>query len=144
MNANDITEQYYDVKTRLENERQVEKRYLELLGQARTVKDILDIEEKLGQIRQEIESKEGRLRYLDDRISYSTLDVWIYQKKDRKYEPERREGFGQRLKKSLHKGWLGFVDFVLFFLRLWPLWIIGLIIWRVIVRMSKRSGRKKA
>ena len=144
VNANDITEQYYDVKTRLENERQVEKRYLELLGQARTVKDILDIEEKLGQIRQEIESKEGRLRYLDDRISYSTLDVWIYQKKDRKYEPERREGFGQRLKKSLHKGWLGFVDFVLFFLRLWPLWIIGLIIWRVIVRMSKRSGRKKA
>ncbi|KPL16552.1 MAG: hypothetical protein AMS26_04095 [Bacteroides sp. SM23_62] len=143
VNANDVTEQYYDVKIRLENERQVEKRYLELLGQARTVKDILDIEEKLGKVRQEIESKEGRLRYLDDRVSYSTLNIWIYQKKDRKYEPADRDGFGQRLKKSLHKGWQGFVDFILFFLNLWPLWIVGLLVWRIVVYISRRSRRKK-
>ena len=143
VNADDITEQYYDVKIRLENERQVEKRYLELLGQARTVKDILDIEEKLGKVRQEIESKEGRLRYLDDRVSYSTLNIWIYQKKDRKYEPADRDGFGQRLKKSLHKGWQGFVDFILFFLNLWPLWIVGLLVWRIVVYISRRSRRKK-
>jgi len=143
VNANDVTEQYYDVKIRLENEKQVEKRYLELLAQARTVKDILDIEEKLGKVRQEIESKEGRLRYLDDRIGYSTLNIWIYQKKDIKYEPADRDGFGQRLKKSLHKGWQGFVDFVLFFLRIWPLWIIGLIIWRLIVWINRRSRYKK-
>ena len=68
VNANDVTEQYYDVKIRLENERQVEKRYLELLAQARTVKDILDIEEKLGKVRQEIESKEGRLRFSTDLV----------------------------------------------------------------------------
>jgi hypothetical protein len=139
VNANDVTEQYYDVKIRLENERQLEKRYLELLAQARTVKDILDIEEKLGKVRQEIESKEGRLRYLDDRIAYSTLTIWIYQKKDRKYEPAERDGFGQRLKKSLHKGWQGFVDFILFFLKIWPLWIVGLIIWRLIVWKGRRS-----
>ncbi len=139
INANDVTEQYYDVKIRLENERKVEKRYLELLAQARSVKDILDIEEKLGKVRQEIESKEGRLRYLDDRVGYSTLSIWIYQKKDRKYEPVDRDGFGERLKKSLHKGWQGFVDFVLFFLRIWPLWIVGLIIWRLIVWLSRRS-----
>lgn len=139
INANDVTEQYYDVKIRLENERKVEKRYLELLAQARSVKDILDIEEKLGKVRQEIESKEGRLRYLDDRVGYSTLNIWIYQKKDIKYEPADRDGFGQRLKKSLHKGWQGFVDFILFFLRIWPLWIVGLIIWRLIVWISRRS-----
>lgn len=143
VNANDVTEQYYDVKIRLENERRVEKRYLELLAQARTVKDILDIEEKLGKVRQEIESKEGRLRYLDDRVNYSTLNIWIYQKKDRKFEPADRDGFGQRLKKSLHRGWQGFVDFILFFLNLWPLWIVGLIIWRFIVWISRRSRKKK-
>jgi hypothetical protein len=144
VNANDVTEQYYDVKIRLENERQVEKRYLELLGQARTVKDILDIEEKLGKVRQEIESKEGRLRLLDNQVSYSTLNIWIYQKKDRKYEPEDRDSFGQRLLKSMHKGWMGFVDFLLFFLRLWPLWIVGLIIWRIAVWFNRRSKRKKS
>ncbi|MCK4855396.1 MAG: DUF4349 domain-containing protein [Bacteroidales bacterium] len=143
INANDVTEQYYDVKIRLENERQVEKRYLELLSQARTIKDLLDIEEKLGKIRQEIESKEGRLRYLDDRVNYSTLNIWIYQKKDLKYEPADRDSFGQRLKKSLHKGWQGFVDFILFFLNIWPLWIVGLIIWRLIVWINRRSRKKK-
>lgn len=143
VNADDITEQYYDVKIRLDNERQVEKRYLELLAQARTVKDILDIEEKLGKVRQEIESKEGRLRYLDDRVNYSTLNIWIYQKKDRKYEPADRDGFGQRLKKSLHKGWQGFIDFILFFLKIWPLWIVGLLIWRLIVYLNRRSLRKE-
>jgi hypothetical protein len=143
VNADDITEQYYDVKIRLENERQVEKRYLELLGQARTVKDILDIEERLGKVRQEIESKEGRLRYLDDRVSYSTLNIYIYQKKDRKYEPADRDSFGQRLKKSLHKGWQGFVDFILFFLKLWPLWIVGLLVWRFVVYLNRRSRKKK-
>jgi hypothetical protein len=143
VNVNDVTEQYYDVKIRLENERQVEKRYLELLAQARTVKDILDIEEKLGKVRQEIESKEGRLRFLDDRINYSTLNIWIYQKKDRKYEPGDRDSFGQRLKKSLHKGWQGLVDFLLFFLNLWPLWIIGLVVWRFVVYLNRRSRKKK-
>jgi hypothetical protein len=143
VNVNDVTEQYYDVKIRLENERQVEKRYLELLAQARTVKDILDIEEKLGKVRQEIESKEGRLRFLDDRVNYSTLNIWIYQKKDRKYEPGDRDSFGQRLKKSLHKGWQGLVDFLLFFLNLWPLWIIGLVVWRFVVYLNRRSRKKK-
>ena len=143
VNADDVTEQYYDVKIRLENERQVEKRYLQLLGQSRTLKDILDIEEKLGKVRQEIESKEGRLRYLDDRVNYSSLNIWIYQKKDRKYEPADRDSFGQRLKKSLHKGWQGFVDFILFFLNLWPLWIVGLLIWRLVVYLNRRSRKKK-
>ncbi len=143
VNANDVTEQFYDIKIRLENERQVEKRYLELLDQARSVKDILDIEEKLGRVRQEIESKEGRLRYLEDRVNYSTLNIWIYQKKDLKYEPADRDNFGQRLKKALHRGWQGFVDFILFFLNIWPLWIVGLLVWRLVVYLSRRSKKKK-
>ena len=142
INANDVSEQYYDIKTRLKNEKQVEKRYLELLDKARTVKDILGIEEKLGKVRQEIESKEGRLRYLDDRVNYSTLNIWIYQKKEIKYEPADRDRFSKRLVRSLHKGWQGFIDVFLFILRLWPLWLTGLLIWRLIVWLRRRSKRK--
>jgi hypothetical protein len=138
INSNDVSEQYYDIKTRLENERQVEKRYLELLGRASTVKDILDIEENLGKIRQEIESKEGRLRYLDDRINYSTLTVWIYQKKETGYEPAERDRFGKRLIQSLHKGWQGLVDVVLFLIKLWPLWLAGILLWRFIAWIGRR------
>ncbi len=139
VNARDVSEQYYDVKTRLENERQVEKRYLELLNRANTVKDILAIEENLGKIRQEIEAKEGRLRFLDSRVSYSVLNIYIYQKKQLKYEPTERDRFGQRLVKNLHRGWQGFVDVLLFLLKLWPLWLAGIGIWRFIVWLRRRA-----
>jgi hypothetical protein len=139
INARDITEQYYDVKIRLKNERKVEQRYLELLNRARSVKDILEIEEKLGRVRQEIESKEGRLRYLDNQVGYSTITVYLYQNKDIKYEPEEREGFGQRLAKSLHHGWLGFVNVILFFLKLWPLWLMAFLSWRLIIWLRRRA-----
>ncbi len=143
INAQDISEQYYDIQTRLENEKQVEKRYLELLKRANTVRDILDIEEKLGKVRQEIESKEGRLRFLDSQVSYSTLNIYIYQKKQLKYEPAERDGFGQRLVRSLHRGWQGFVDVILFFLKLWPLWLVGIGIWQFIAWLRRRSGKNR-
>lgn len=140
INANDITEQYYDIKIRLENERKVEQRYIELLKRARSVKDILEIEEKLGRVRQEIESKEGRLRYMDNQVDFSTISVYVYQNKEIKYEPDEREGFGQRLIQSLHRGWLGIVSVLLFLINLWPLWLILLIVWRIIIWRRRRSG----
>jgi hypothetical protein len=126
------------VKIRLENERKLEKRYLELLDRARTVKEILEIEEKLSRVRQEIESKEGRLRYLDNQVNYSTIGIFIYQHKEVRYEPEEREGFAQRLIRSLHMGWLGIIDLLLFLFRLWPLWLILALAWRIIVAIRKR------
>jgi hypothetical protein len=138
INVNDVTMQYYDISIRLENEKELEKRYLNLLNRANSVKDILEIEEKLNRNRQEIESKEGRLRYLDNQVSYSTLNIYLYQKKEIRYEPEERDGFGQRLLKSLHNGWLGFVDVILFILKLWPLWLIAGSVWWLILRLRRR------
>ncbi len=143
ININDVTAQYYDISIRLENERKLEQRYLELLKRANSVKDILEIEEKLNRNRQEIESKEGRLRYLDNQVSYSTLNIFLYQKKDIRYEPEERDGFGQRLLKALHNGWLGFVDVILFILKLWPLWLVSVVVWRFIVWLRRRKIKSK-
>jgi hypothetical protein len=142
--ARDVTEEYYDVKTRLNSKKEVEKRYLEILGRAYTVKDILEIEEKLGRIREEIESTEGRLRLLENQIGYSTLNIWLTQPKDQKYEPADRPAFWQRLVETLHKGWLGLLNFILIFLRLWPLWIVGIILWRLIVMLIRRKKKSSS
>jgi len=142
--ARDVTEEYYDVTTRLNSKKEVEKRYLQILAKASSVKDILEIEEKLGQIREEIESTEGRLRLLENQVSYSTLNIYITQPKEQKYIPEERQGFLQQLIKTLHKGWLGLLGFVLLFLRLWPLWLVGIILWRLIVFFRKRRNKRSA
>ena len=47
VSTRDVTEEFIDIEARLKNKKSVEKRYAQLLNKARTVKDILEIEEKL-------------------------------------------------------------------------------------------------
>jgi hypothetical protein len=53
--AEDVTEEFVDVRARLNANREVEKRYLEILQKAKNVKEILEVEQKLGEIREQIE-----------------------------------------------------------------------------------------
>lgn len=71
----DVTEEFVDLEARLRAKNELEKRYLELLTQAKNVKEMLDIERELSKIREEIEAKEGRLNYLKDRVSISTVQI---------------------------------------------------------------------
>jgi hypothetical protein len=143
--ARDVTDQFIDLETRLENKRNYLQRYNDLLKKANTVKDILEIEEKIRGLEEEIESTTGRLKYLSDLVDYSTLDLTISKQKDFKYNPERRANFLERLKQSLSKGWYGFVDFLLFVIKIWPFWIIVTLMvyfWRKykITKKKKNTG----
>lgn len=72
--AQDITEEFMDLEVRLKNARAMRDRLEELLKKA-AVKEALDIEKELGRVTQEIERMEGRLKYLRDRLAYSTITV---------------------------------------------------------------------
>lgn len=124
IDARDVTDQFIDLETRLENKKSYLKRYKDLLNQAKSVKEILEIEEKIRGLEEEIESTTGRLKYLSDQVDYSTLDLRISKRKEFKYKPDKQDSFFERLKQSLSKGWYVFVDFILFAIRLWPFWII--------------------
>lgn len=76
----DVTEQYVDVETRLNNNRALRDRLRELLAKAREVKEILLIETELSRLQAEIDSMEARLRLLSDQIQLATLTVDLYQK----------------------------------------------------------------
>ncbi len=71
----DVTEQYYDLEVRLENKKRQEERYLEVLDMATTVEEILKVERELERIRGDIESMEGRFRYLKDQVSLATITL---------------------------------------------------------------------
>ncbi|TIH07531.1 DUF4349 domain-containing protein [Pseudomonas leptonychotis] len=75
----DVTEQYVDVETRLNNNRALRDRLKELLGKARDVKDILQIESELNRVQSEIDSMDARMRILKDQIQMSTLTVELRQ-----------------------------------------------------------------
>ena len=77
LNTDDISREYFDVETRLRSWEAQEKRYLEILEQAKTVEEILQIESYLSNVRRELESLKGQLKYWDNRVQYSEVRMQI-------------------------------------------------------------------
>ena len=120
--SEDVTTEYIDVAARLKTKKAVELRYLDLLQQARTVKDILAIEDQLRQIREEIESSEARMTYLSRQTSYNTIALTYYQKLAATSSPDT--DFAVRVRNALQGGWDLLLAFCLGLLQLWPLLLI--------------------
>ncbi len=72
----DITEQYYDLETRLRNAKAAEKRLVELLG-TRTgkLKDVLEVERELTRVRSDVESMEASKRNMELLTGMTTIVV---------------------------------------------------------------------
>jgi len=144
IDTRDVTEEFIDLETRLGNKQKYLTRYQELLRNAKNIKEILDIEEKIRVLEEEIESTTGRLKYLNDQVNYSTLELNISQKKAFKYTPPFRQNFFEKLKQSLSRGWYGFVDLFFFLLSNWAVLILlAVLIWLWIKYRKRRKSRKQ-
>lgn len=75
VDAENITEQYMDTEARLTSRKAEEARLLELLANADTVEEMLQIESHLSDVRYEIETLTSQIKNWDSRISYSTLTL---------------------------------------------------------------------
>lgn len=73
--SQDITSSYTDKTSRLSARRAVEAQYLEVLRRASSVKDILEVHEKLGEIREEIETAEGALKLMSHQVAMAAVSV---------------------------------------------------------------------
>jgi len=124
----DVGEEYADLTARIEAKKAVEKRYLEILNKANKISDILEVEEKLRVIREETEAAQGRVKYLESQVSYSTITLSLYKTLDTKYTPPSGPGFLSRIWKNLVKGWEGVLEFIIGIVYLWPLWIVIILV----------------
>ncbi len=130
----DVTEQFYDLTTRLENKRSYLSRYRELISKATTVKDILEIENSIRTIEEEMESTEGRLRLLTNQIDYSTLNLSLMQPTT----TLPAQNFWNKVISALTGGWSGFISVMIFLLNLWPLWVVACATLIVVIRVRKK------
>ena len=77
----DVTMQYVDLESRKKALSIEQDRLLELLGRAETIEDIIILEERLSEVRYELESMESQLRTYDNLIDYSTVYLYISEVK---------------------------------------------------------------
>jgi hypothetical protein len=75
----DVTEEYIDVESRLNVMRTKEERLLDILTQSGELSDVLAVENELANTRSQLESLEGRLRYLSNQTEFSTFNLTIEQ-----------------------------------------------------------------
>ncbi len=120
INASDVTAEYLDVQTRLENKKLVRDRYIDVLkNKAKTVEEIILAEETIRRIQEEIEAKEGRLKYLKNQTSLSTINLDMYQTIERPNIPKR--SYFAKIKRGFENGWDLCLDMFLGLINIWPI-----------------------
>jgi len=75
--SDDVTDEYVDLAARTASQKQLEQQYLELLKRAGSVKDAMEVQRALAEVRLEIERMEGRERLLEKESAFSTLTVHL-------------------------------------------------------------------
>jgi predicted component of type VI protein secretion system len=135
INVKDVTEEFLDVEARLKTKKELEARYLEILKKANSVKEILEVEREIGHLRSDIESIEGRLKYLSNQVAFSTLTVTFYQ------QIAESKQFGNKFKTSLKNGWENLIWFLIFLTNLWPFILLTVLAF-IIIRYFKRRTKK--
>lgn len=123
ISSDDVTEEYTDVSIKLANKKIYLEKYRDMLRSASTTKDMLEIQETIRELEDEIDVAEGRLRFIDDRVNYSTLNLGLYKEKVRS-SATSKIGFGSRFGDSVTEGWNSFVSFLLGIISFWPFFLL--------------------
>lgn len=138
-NSQDVSEQFVDLKSRLKTKREVLERYQGFLKKAKKIQDILDIEEKIRRIQEEIEAKVGRLKFLKDQVSWSTINLEFYQNIEKEAIKIESPGFWKKMGKNFASGWNGILAMLLFLANIWPILILTVLVLLFLKARIKKS-----
>ncbi|MFY7965027.1 MAG: DUF4349 domain-containing protein [Chitinophagaceae bacterium] len=138
--SQDVTTEVIDTKARIEAKKIVRLQYLELMRQAKNMKDILEVQTEINSVQEEIESAASRVNYLVHQSAYSTVNLKYYQiLNGKKIEPEDSSSFSFKMKEAFRTGGNVISSLLVILLSIWPIIIIGalsLYLWK------KRTPKK--
>jgi hypothetical protein len=146
ISGKDVTEEYMDSEARLKTQRELESRLLKLLEEKTArLTDVVDVEQKLAGVRENIEKTEGRMRYLKDQASYSTLAVSVYEPS--MLVTSTGGGFFYELGRGFEKGLTGFTAvlsaLITFIIALLPVLVIAYLIFLLVRRYLRKRKTVK-
>ena len=147
----DVTLSYVDTKARLESLRVEQKQLTELLSQAKDLDSIIVLQNRLTEVRYQIESAESTLRVLENQVSYATLSLNIREVMEIKpQEQPHIDTYGEKVaktfKQSLHNIGEFFKALFLVLVALSPVlvpMIVITVVALIIIISSVKKRRKK-
>lgn len=145
--AENITERYTDVDSRLQTYRTEEERLLAMLEKAETVEDMITVEARLSDVRYQIESLTAQLRNWDNEVNYSTVTINLNEVRKlseqipvkRTYWEEMRDGIADTLEG------IGtfFKDLLLWIVGALPVLVLLAIIAVIVILIIKKTSSKR-
>lgn len=151
LSSEDITDNYFDMQTRLETKRKSLERYYELLKSADTIDGIIQLQKTIDSITLEIESYEGKLKLWNNLVDMATVEIYIRQyndpitiRKEINWNTLTLNDMGYLIK----RGFVSLVNIIVSFLQ-WvfiavlvssPVWVIILCI--LFVMRKKKKNRR--
>lgn len=153
ISSDDVTQEYYDIKLRLDSKKAALKNYYKLLDEAETVQESLEVQRYITDLTAEIESMEGMLKYYDSKVDLSTINLNIQQREklatvvddDFHWDSLSFSDVGKLIK----KGFLGVLNF-LWMLIVWaliavvvlsPIWLIALGVFLIVRHRHKKKKK---
>ncbi|AOZ94060.1 DUF4349 domain-containing protein [Paenibacillus crassostreae] len=100
----DVSEEYVDLESRLKVKELMETQYTEFMKKATKTTELVTFANELGQIQEDIELIKGRMRYINNNVSYSTVEIRLYQQEgivDKALVPEEKAPLFERANDAL-------------------------------------------
>ena len=146
----DVTLQYSDLESRKKTLTVEQDRIWALLEKADTLEAVIALEERLSEIRYELESMESRLKLYDNQVEYSTVSVDINEVLPVNFTPTAPETVGQRIHKGFSRNIKNvkefFINLFVGLIVLIPVWLpLGAIVLIILgtVRFFARKRLKR-
>lgn len=143
--AEDITLQYNDTESRIASLKTEQQRLTELLKDADSLDTIVALEERLTEVRYQLENYQSQKNLYDDLITYSTVNISLYEVSyevpvdDSTVFSRMKSGIVTSLRDISH----GFVNFMVWFVSAVPYLVIWIFIIWIIYRIIRRIVRKR-
>jgi len=137
----DVTEEYVDLQSRLRNLKREEDAFLTVLGKVSRIADILAVERELSRVRGEIETSEGRIKYLRDRIDLATITVSLSEPQTVVTNIVRWDiwNTGKGAVNSLSAVFRGITSLIIWLVIFIPLWAVLWIVVRIVRGRLRRA-----
>lgn len=147
--AENVTTRYTDFETRKNSLLTEETRLLELLERAEDVDSLIALENRLSDVRYQIESIQSNLNDLDRRLAYSTVYLYLQEVRGYTSTASVTRSFGDRMRDAFGSGWDNFVDGLEDFAvgmaeAIIPLALLVIVMIVIIVIVRKKTKKNRA
>lgn len=140
VSAVEVTAELQDTKARIAARKLVRERYMELMGRANKMKDVLTVQQELNALQENIEATQGKVNYMEDQATYSTIHLKYYRVSSGDMEDGQPLSFLAEMLNEFERGASVLGNIMLFILGIWPLTVLGAIVW---VMYKKKWGSWK-